>query len=101
MSLTQNIRIFNTDKTFDILCQITAPLIQHIKDGKYINGSMITYLDELYMELVKRGELIRLSDIEEKEKKKYWIRAKGTGETDTAKLIQHSRSFYVAEKVSS
>lgn len=99
MSLTRAIRLYVKEKDFDKLIEIAAPLIRQIKTGKLVTGSMLNFVDELYAELVKRGELDSIKNISEADKKRYWIAAKKTGKTDRVKLIQIARSIYLCEKI--
>lgn len=99
MSPTNAIRLYGErgPGTLDQLIEITAPLIKQIKSKKLVTGSMLDFVDELYAELVKRGEIEPIKNISETDKKRYWLAAKKTGVTDRNKLIQISRSIYLCE----
>jgi len=101
MSLTNSIRLYGATGpgNFDKLIEITAPLVRHIQAGNLVTGSMLDFVDELYCELVKRGEVDPIKNIREKDKKRYWIAAKKTGVEDKKKLIQIARSIYLCEKI--
>lgn len=107
MSLINSIRLYNSESgnpfsgpgTIDQLAEVCALMIRSIKEGRMVTHSGLTMLDELYCELTKRGEIDPIKNINEADKKKYWLAAKKTGEKDRDKLIQIARSVYLSEQV--
>jgi hypothetical protein len=99
MSLTDTIRLYSErgPGNFDDLVNICSPLIKHVNQGKFINGSMINFIEELYMELVKREMIKPLKDLPETEKRVIWAKAKESGEKDIKILSKHSRAIYVSQ----
>jgi hypothetical protein len=88
------IRLFNGEGlfSFDHLIRLAG---NFLKQEEIKSNTGLRIVDELYFELVKRGEIKRIEELDKPLRLKIWLEAKRTGELDRGKLVMICHAAYL------